>query len=446
MIILFLLTIFVLNTSIIYSTPPTLNIITPLKYENYIVSTPEIIISLFDEDGIDFSSLKMSLNYIDITKNCFVTDDKIIYKVYHKLKKGNQVVKIEVCDLLGNKVSDEWYFTVGPPTFNHYYGLLNINTYKTSNNFTFDDCYYIAKYNKNLDFMSISNINTFFDSYFTSTISNSSDSTSWNELTSSASKFNNSHEFIGMYGFKINLSNNISDLVGHINVFNTKGFIPHNSNTSSLKNFYSYLSSYDANISQFNHPNDFYGSFDNFKYTQDGDYAMRLFEVFSGNDVEFNKNIISDKNYQLALDKGWHIAPTASSTDISSENELRSVILSTNLTHDSLIDAIYKLRVYATSDKNIKIDFTINDMPMGSTIKNMTTLNFYISAIDKDYKDKIKKIQVLSKNGKIIADKDYNSNLAKLEFSIKHKTPTFYYIKVYQDLDKFSITAPIWIE
>ena len=104
------------------------------------------------------------------------------------------------------------------------------------------------------------------------------------------------------------------------------------------------------------------------------------------------------------------------------------------------------MRVYATEDKNLKIEYSINNLPMGSTIKNTSKLNFNISAIDCDYDDKINEIQVISNNGEIIKCKKFDSNLGKLEFSIKSDKNKFYYIKVIQNNDKISVTAPIWIE
>ena len=104
------------------------------------------------------------------------------------------------------------------------------------------------------------------------------------------------------------------------------------------------------------------------------------------------------------------------------------------------------MRVYATQDSNIKIDFTINDVIMGSTIKNTSNLYFNVSVIDKDVKDKIKKIEVVSNNGKVIASQDFNSNLSKLEFKLIELKNSFYYVKVYQNNNKVSVTAPIWIE
>jgi uncharacterized protein (DUF58 family) len=76
---------------------------------------------------------------------------------------------------------------------------------------------------------------------------------------------------------------------------------------------------------------------------------------------------------------------------------------------------------------------------MSSTIKNTSKLHFNISAIDSDYIDKINEIQVISNNGEIIKSKSFNSNLAKLDFTLKSNKNKFYYIKVIQNNDKIGI-------
>ncbi|MGG7060332.1 hypothetical protein ACQPUZ_19015, partial [Clostridium tertium] len=99
-----------------------------------------------------------------------------------------------------------------------------------------------------------------------------------------------------------------------------------------------------------------------------------------------------------------------------------------------------------TQDKNLKIDYTINDLPMGSTINKSSKLRFCISAIDTDIEDNIEKIQVISNKGEIIKERCFNSNLAKLDFNLKALPNKFYYIKIIQKNNKISVTAPIWIE
>ena len=77
----------------------------------------------------------------------------------------------------------------------------------------------------------------------------------------------------------------------------------------------------------------------------------------------------------------------------------------------------------------------------GNPRKNMVSLIIKINS-----NDKIDEIQVISNNGEIIKSKTFNSNLAKLEFTLKSNKNKFYYIKVIQNNDKISVTSPIWIE
>ena len=84
---------------------------------------------------------------------------------------------------------------------------------------------------------------------------------------------------------------------------------------------------------------------------------------------------------------------------------------------------------------------------MGSIIEKPKMLKFIISAIDNDDKDKINKIEVYSDNNDLIESKYFNSNYAKLDFTLETvKKDTFYYVVITQNNNKKTITSPIWIE
>ena len=127
--------------------------------------------------------------------------------------------------------------------------------------------------------------------------------------------------------------------------------------------------------------------------------------------------------------------------------EFRNVILCEELTKENLSEALKNRRLYASEDKNIKVDFFINKSPMGSIIEKTKILKFIISAIDNDDKDKINKIEVYSNNNNLIESKYFNSNYAKLDFTLETvKKDTFYYVVITQNNNKKTITSPIWIE
>lgn len=432
--------------------PPNVKSISPGKCQQYIISKPTIKINYNDESGIDTSSVKLYVNYSNVTKKCKISNNTIIYTPDKKFKRGTQIVKLEVSDLSQNKnnTTFEWYFTVGTPVYTHYYGLLHSHTSASDGHGTYDDAYYMARDKANLDFFAVTEHSNMLDNNLKCNIEDASSSNKWNELIKSRDKFSSNGNFIALNGFEMTYPYKTENPVGHINVFNSNGFITEKHPDMTLENFYKLLYDQEDLIGQFNHPCDKFGKFDNLKYSSYADDVISLIEVGNGYNKDLSKNIISHDMYQLALDNGWHLAPTCNQdnhiVDFGVANEFRTVILSTDLTKDALYDSLKKMRVYATQDKNIKIDYTINNLPLGSTINNTSKLNFSISAIDKDFDDKIEEIQVVSNKGEIINSKKFNSNLAKLDFTLKPTKNKFYYVKVIQNNEKISVTAPIWIE
>ncbi len=462
LILIFTLTVFIYN---IYDKKNTDNLIPALKEENtigpviksispskcqqYIVSKPTIKISISGENNIDKSSIKLFVNYKNVTDKCMIKDNKIFYTPDKKFERGNQIIKFEVSDLNKNKTNFEWYFTVGTPIYNHYYGLLHSHTDASDGHGTYDDAYYIAKYKANLDFFAITEHSNYLDNDLKCNINDASSSVKWNDLIKCRDKFTSNGEFIALNGFEMTYPFKVENKIGHINIFNSDGFVSTNHPNLTLDNFYKLISEQDDLIGQFNHPGDKFGDFNKLKYSKNADQVISLIEVGNGYKKDISKNIISFDMYQLALDNGWHLAPTANQdnhkVDFGIANEFRTVILSTNLSKDAIYDALKNMRVYATQDKNIKIDYNINKLPIGSTITDATKLNFSICSIDNDSEDKIKEIQVISNKGEVIKSKMFNSNLAKLDFSIKPIKNKYYYVKVIQNNNKVSVTAPIWI-
>lgn len=438
------------NTTILDSEEPTIENVLPENCQQYIVSNPNIKAFYSDSSGIDTSSIKLYVNYDDVTKQCDISDNQITYVPKKKFKRGNQIVKLIVCDSSVNKNKKiyEWYFTVGTPIYNHYRGLLHSHTSASDGHGTYADAYYMARDKAYLDFFAITEHSNLLDNYTKCNLNDGQSSKSWNDLINTCNKFTSNDKFIALNGFEMTYKYNVSNPIGHINIFNSNGFVTANEPNMDLDSFYKLLAANDELIGQFNHPSEKFGTFNNFKYSNEADKVISLIEVGNGYNKEMYKNIHSHDMYQLALDKGWHLAPTCNQdnhiVDFGVANEFRTVILATNLNKDSLYDALENMRVYATQDKNVKIDYTINELPMGSNLKNTPNLKFYISVIDNDVSDKIKKIEIISNNYEIIKSKEFDSNLAKLEFTIKPQEDKFYYVKITQANNKISLTAPIW--
>lgn len=456
--ILILFFIFIFATSNVHSlnlkdtTAPKIDIVSPVNAQQYIISKPTIRATFQDENNIDLKSIKFLVNYKDVTKDCKIENNSISYKPKNKFKRGTQIIEVYVSDVNKNKSKAEWYFNVGSPNYNHYYGLIHAHTSNSDGHGSFEDAYYTSKFKAKLDFFAITDHSNMLDKDTEVTLDDGSLSSKWTSLINVSNDYTSNDKFLAIKGFEMTYPfKNKKDPIGHINVFNTNGFISTNDSLySNLESFYKEISKHDDLIAQFNHPCDTFGRFNNLKYNKDADSVISLIEVCNGYKSDIDKNKIAFDEYQKALDLGWHLAPTSNQdnhrTDWGVANEFRTVVLCTGLNENSFYDSLRNMRVYATQDKNIKIDYSINDQVMGSTIKNTSNLYFNISVIDNDLKDKIKRIEVISNNGKIVAYKNFSSNLAKLELKLSTLKDSYYYVKVYQNNNKISVTAPIWIE
>ena len=185
------------------------------------------------------------------------------------------------------------------------------------------------------------------------------------------------------------------------------------------------------------------------KYSLYGDNFINLFEV--DKQVDNTQITLSFDSYINALENGWHLAPiTCTSNEkslLSLDNNIRTIALCENLTKNDLFDAFNNRRVYVSEDNNLKVDFTINKMVMGSIIENPSNLRFVVSAVDNDTTDKIKKIEIYEKNKTLIKENNYDSNYAKLDFYLNRDIKdNYYYAIITQENNKKTLTAPIWIK
>ena len=70
-----------------------------------------------------------------------------IFIIHQKtnLKRGSQIIQLEISDILKNKSKYEWYFTVGTPIYNHYRGLIHSHTEASDGHGSYNDAYYLAR-------------------------------------------------------------------------------------------------------------------------------------------------------------------------------------------------------------------------------------------------------------------------------------------------------------
>jgi 2',3'-cyclic-nucleotide 2'-phosphodiesterase (5'-nucleotidase family) len=410
---------------------------------------PEIKATITDESGINNDSAKL---YLDGTVvSATIKDNVISYLVDKDLEDGKHTVKIEVKDILGNSTEKEWTFTIGEVTKNLYFGQLHSHTNLSDGTGTVDEAYQYAENVADVDFLAITDHSNWFDNDTKANILDGSVSTKWKTGRDAADKYTKNGEFVAIYGYEMTWSGSTGGY-GHINTFNTEGFETRSNSKMNLQAYYNALKTQPQSLSQFNHPGKTFGDFSDFaNYDEDIDSVINLIEVGNGEgEIGSSGYFPSYEYYTRALDKGWHLAPSNNQDNHKGKwgnaNTGRTVIEASELTRESIYDAIREMRVYATEDENIRISYEVNGNTMGSILPETDNLNFEVNIEDIDDGDNIKKISIIGDGGKVIQSIDnVNSTNKEWEFSLNESTSSYYYVRIEQADNDIAVTAPIWV-
>lgn len=420
------------------------------------VLKPTISVNYTDDSGIDIASVRLYLDGQEITGQCTLNAQSVSFTPSVDLAKGQHDVRMVVSDkaVPANTTDISWTFYVGAPTFNFYYGQLHSHTGEISDGQgTLDEAYRWARDVGKADFFAVTDHSNWFDGekdLKNETITSVDQSTSaeWKKMNTVANQYNEDGKFAAIAGFEMTWSGSTGGW-GHINTFNTPWFASRSNSSMGLKPYYDKIAQSTDSISQLNHPGKTFGDFGDFGfYTQATDNVVHLIEVGNGEGpIRGSGYFPSYEYYTRALDKGWHVAPSNNQDNHKANwitsNEARTVVLAPYLTRESVYEAIRKLRVYSTEDKNLQITYKVNDQIMGSSLDNPTKLNFSILVNDPDSMDKIAKISIISNGGVIAEQKTFDSNTAAWEFQLDPKY-SYYYVRVEQTDKDIAVTAPIW--
>ena len=349
-----------------------------------------------------------------------------------------------------------------PEAYNHYYGLLHTHTGNSDGVLDYKDAFDMARYEAGCDFFACTEHTEVFCTGL------DTDPARWERGHRVARDLTENGKFVAIMGYEITWPDSVGpNLYGHMNGFNTKEYYstenPRYANKedgSGPQNYYDDFAKLEGAIGQFNHPSGLiFGNFHDFAYwTPERDKNMNLIEVANGISpvllFDFAGYIRTrtlatyvrfENSYNLALSKGWHVGPTNNQDNHNASwgtaNDHRTVLLARELTRPALYDAMANRRVYATEDKNMKIDFTINGEVMGSVLDHSPT-ELQVSVKASTGTANIGKIDLVGENGRIIKSKTFLSKTAQWDFTIpaEHK---YYYIKIGPS---FTFTAPIWVK
>ena len=416
------------------------------------------------------ASVTMTVNSEKV--DAVYADGKVTYTPAAAMADGKVTVTVTVKRADKKETSKTWSFTIGEATFQRYFGQLHSHTQYSDGAGSLESA---LDYVKNLpeianvDFVAFTDHSNYFDSknnpnveaalYDTSLVNDSDSSHSWATYKNTVAAFNaaNAGKKVAIAGFEMTWSGG----PGHINTFNTPGIVSRNNTTlnnktkdAGLQAYYKLLSQTEGvdSISQFNHPGTTFGNFIDFGYW-DAVVDTRMYMVEVGNgegQIGAGGYYPSYEQYIMALDKGWHVAPTNNQDNHKGKwgnaNDARDVILTDDFSESGIYEALRARRMYATEDKNLDLDYTVNGNMMGSIIDVPEKLNFEISFNDPDRTDSIAKVELVVNSGKVAYTWDSAADLAKGSVSVELAPEyTYYFVRVTEGDGDLAVTAPVWV-
>lgn len=396
---------------------------------------------------------------------------KVSYTPAEDMADGRVNVTVTVTRTGGKTSSKSWSFTVGEAQYQLYFGQLHSHTTYSDGSGSLDAALDYVKNlpeSANVDFVAFTDHSNYFDksgsanpegALYDMGLATEYSKETWAAYKKAAAEFNASQsDIVALAGFEMTWSGG----PGHINTFNTPGIVSRNNTTlnnktadAGMKAYYALLSQPEGadSLSQFNHPGSTFGTFSDFSYW-DPVIDSRIFMVEVGNgegQIGAGGYYPSYEYYTMALDKGWHVAPTNNQDNHKGKwgnaNDARDVILTDDFSEQGLYNAIRAMRMYATEDKNLELYYTVNDLPLGSSIAEAPDkLNISVQVSDPDATDAISKVEVIVNSGKVAYTWDDPAVLAAGDLACALDPDySYYYIRVTEADGDLAVTAPVWV-
>ncbi len=414
-------------------------------------------------------TITMTVNGEDVIPS--YNEGLISYMAESEMEEGRTTVSITVTRADGKEATKSWSFTVGTARYQLYFGQLHSHTTYSDGSGTLDAALDYVKNlpdSANVDFVAFTDHSNYFDqsgsanpegALYDMSLASESSRNLWNTYKSTVAAFNASQsDVVAIAGFEMTWSGG----PGHINTFNTPGIVSRNNTTlnnktgdAGLQAYYALLSQPEGadSLSQLNHPGSTFGTFSDFNYWNPViDSRVFLVEVGNGEgQIGAGGYYPSYEYYTMALDKGWHVAPTNNQDNHKGKwgnaNDARDVIITDDFSEQGIYAAIRAMHMYSTEDKNLEIGYTLNDLLMGSSISVVPEkLNISVTVNDPDASDSISKVEVIVNSGKTIYTWSDPAELATGALSVELDPDySYYYIRVTEGDGDLAVTAPVWV-
>lgn len=331
--------------------------------------------------------------------------------------------------------------------WNLYFGQLHAHTDISNGAGSVEEAFQYASQVDSLDFFAVTDHSDSFDNADMGAIdADGADiSADWAAGKQAATSVTNG-DFVGLFGFEMTWPEDKQ--LGHISTFNTHGWQTRDQADfenvpTALENYYKALASVPGSVSQFNHPDDIHGDFERFDhYSPQYDAAVSLLEV-AGED-----GVVDCEYYDLALDKGWHVAPTNNQNNHNGQwgdaSEARTVVLAKSLTEEALYAAMKDRRVYATQDSDLAIYYELNGTVMGSILPKSKDAEITVFLSDPT-DEAIGNVEVVTDGGAVLVSEYVETPSQVLELSASGGH-SYYYLRITQPDGDVAVTAPVWMD
>ena len=448
---------------------PSIGAVTPLK-GSQTGSDKRPVISAEIINAGENPTMEMTVNGQKV--NAVYAGGRLTYTPAADMTDGRTNVTVTVTRADGKTASFNWFFTVGQAQYQLYFGQLHSHTQYSDGAGSLDAALDYVKNlpeSANVQFVAFTDHSNYFDTtgaanpegaLYDMSLASASSQETWNSYRSSVAAFNeaNAGSLVALAGFEMTWSGG----PGHINTFNTPGIVSRNNSTLNNKTDYAGMRAYYAllsqqegadSLSQFNHPGNTFGTFGDFAFW-DPVIDSRMYMVEAGNgegQIGAGGYYPSYEYYTMALDKGWHLAPTNNQDNHKGRwgnaNDARDVILTDDFSEQGIYDALRAMRMYATEDKNLEIGYTVNGMLLGSSLTEVPEkLDIHVTVNDPDASDSISKVEVIVNSGKTAYTWDDPAVLATGDLSVTLDPDySYYYIRVTQGDGDLAVTAPVWV-
>ena len=331
--------------------------------------------------------------------------------------------------------------------WNLYFGQLHAHTDISNGAGSVEEAFQYASQVDGLDFFAVTDHSDSFDNADMGAIdADGADiSADWAAGKQAAASVTNG-DFVGLFGFEMTWPEDKQ--LGHISTFNTPGWQTRDQEaftnvTAALENYYKALTSVPGSVSQFNHPDTVHGDFERFDhYSPQYDAAVSLLEV-AGED-----GVVDCEYYDLALDKGWHVAPTNNQNNHKGQwgdaSEARTVVLAKDLTEESLYAAMKDRRVYATQDSDLTVYYQLNGAVMGSILPKSKEAEITVFLSDPT-DEAIGNVEVVTDGGAVLVSEYVETPSQVLELPASGGR-SYYYLRITQPDGDVAVTAPVWMD